>query len=52
MEENGRIGWGIVRPVFFASSTGPALSGGSHVCFAANAIPAPAASSQARVGRC
>jgi catechol 2,3-dioxygenase-like lactoylglutathione lyase family enzyme len=40
VEENGRIGWGIVRPVFFASSTGPALSGGSHVCFAANAIPA------------
>jgi catechol 2,3-dioxygenase-like lactoylglutathione lyase family enzyme len=34
------VGWGIVRPVFFASTArSPAASGG-HVCFAASGIPA------------
>jgi catechol 2,3-dioxygenase-like lactoylglutathione lyase family enzyme len=40
IDDSERIGWGIVKPVFFASSHGPAISGGGHVCFSANAIPA------------
>ena len=40
VSEPERIGWGIVRPVFFASSKGPAVSGGGHVCFVASGIPA------------
>jgi catechol 2,3-dioxygenase-like lactoylglutathione lyase family enzyme len=40
VSEPERIGWGIVRPVFFASSKGPAVSGGGHVCFTASGIPA------------
>jgi catechol 2,3-dioxygenase-like lactoylglutathione lyase family enzyme len=40
IEESNRIGWGIVRPVFFASSNGPVSAGGGHICFAANSIPA------------
>jgi len=34
------IGWGIVRPIFFASTRRPAVSGGGHVCFGATGIPA------------
>lgn len=34
------IGWGIVRPVFFASSRREVAAGGGHVCFAASGIPA------------
>ena len=34
------IGWGIVKPVFFASNRRPSEPGGGHVCFAANGIPA------------
>ncbi len=34
------IGWGIVRPVFFASLGDTVGTGGGHVCFSANAIPA------------
>ncbi len=34
------IAWGIVRPVFFASSRHGAGGGTGHVCFTANAIPA------------
>ena len=40
VDEPERIGWGIVRPLFFVSTNGPVVSGGSHVCFAAKAIPA------------
>lgn len=35
-----RIGWGIHKPVFFASAQRPGGSGGGHVCFAASGIPA------------
>jgi catechol 2,3-dioxygenase-like lactoylglutathione lyase family enzyme len=34
------IGWGIVRPVFFASNRRPGPAGAGHVCFSANSIPA------------
>jgi catechol 2,3-dioxygenase-like lactoylglutathione lyase family enzyme len=34
------IGWGIVRPVFFASNERAAAPGGGHVCFSASGIPA------------
>jgi catechol 2,3-dioxygenase-like lactoylglutathione lyase family enzyme len=34
------IGWGIVRPVFFASARRPAGTGGGHVCFTASGISA------------
>jgi catechol 2,3-dioxygenase-like lactoylglutathione lyase family enzyme len=44
VDEPGRVGWGIVRPVFFVSTTGPVVSGGSYVCFAAKTIPAVRAS--------
>lgn len=38
VESEDRIGWGIVRPVFFASTRrGPGASSG-HVCFASNGI--------------
>jgi catechol 2,3-dioxygenase-like lactoylglutathione lyase family enzyme len=49
VQEGGRVGWGIVRPVFFASLDGEARSGGSHICFTANAIPAVKASWEAGV---
>lgn len=34
------VGWGIVRPVFWASTRHETAPGGGHVCFRANAIPA------------
>ena len=40
VETSELIGWGIVKPVFFASSQRPAVPGGGHVCFAATGIPA------------
>ena len=40
VEEVDRIGWGIVRPLFFASTRRGAAPGGGHVCFAASGIPA------------
>jgi catechol 2,3-dioxygenase-like lactoylglutathione lyase family enzyme len=40
VERDDVLGWGIVRPVFFASSRRPAGSGGGHVCFSANGISA------------
>ena len=42
VETSELIGWGIVKPVFFASSQRPAVPGGGHVCFAATGIPASA----------
>jgi catechol 2,3-dioxygenase-like lactoylglutathione lyase family enzyme len=39
VENDERIGWGIVRPIFFASAGAPGAPGG-HVCFTANGIPA------------
>ena len=38
IDEPDRIGWGIVRPLFFASSRPGMAPGGGHVCFAANGI--------------
>lgn len=38
-EGSDRIGWGIVKPVFFASTRHEVASGGGHVCFAATGIP-------------
>lgn len=40
VEEDDLIGWGIVRPLFFASTRHPVAPGGGHVCFAATGIPA------------
>jgi catechol 2,3-dioxygenase-like lactoylglutathione lyase family enzyme len=34
------IGWGIVRPVFYASNRRSSPGGGGHVCFSASGIPA------------
>lgn len=34
------VGWGIVRPVFFASRRGNGGEGSGHVCFTASGIPA------------
>jgi catechol 2,3-dioxygenase-like lactoylglutathione lyase family enzyme len=39
-EEPDRIGWGIVKPVFYASTRHSVAPGGGHVCFAATGIPA------------
>ena len=40
VEEPDLIGWGIVRPLFFASTRHPIAPGGGHVCFTATGIPA------------
>ena len=40
VEEVDRIGWGIVRPLFFASTRHGVVPGGGHVCFGATGIPA------------
>lgn len=40
VETDEAIGWGMVRPVFFASARGSPGTGGGHVCFAAHGIPA------------
>jgi catechol 2,3-dioxygenase-like lactoylglutathione lyase family enzyme len=40
VETSELIGWGIVKPVFFASNRGPSAPGGGHVCFTANGMPA------------
>ena len=40
VESDEMIGWGIVKPVFFASSRRRPAAGGGHVCFSANGIPA------------
>lgn len=34
------IGWGIVKPVFFASTRREASPGGGHICFSASGISA------------
>jgi catechol 2,3-dioxygenase-like lactoylglutathione lyase family enzyme len=39
-EGSDRICWGIVKPVFYASTRHEVAPGGGHVCFAANGIPA------------
>jgi catechol 2,3-dioxygenase-like lactoylglutathione lyase family enzyme len=49
-EEPDRIGWGIVKPVFYASSRHPVAPGGGHVCFAANGIPAVKAAYEGGLG--
>ena len=40
VETDELIAWGIVKPVFFASASRPAGTGGGHVCFVGNRIPA------------
>jgi catechol 2,3-dioxygenase-like lactoylglutathione lyase family enzyme len=40
IDEAEVVGWGIVRPVFFASAKGAPESHEGHVCFAASGIPA------------
>ena len=40
VDEPDRIGWGIVRPLFFASTRHEIAPGGGHVCLAATGIPA------------
>jgi catechol 2,3-dioxygenase-like lactoylglutathione lyase family enzyme len=40
VETDEVIGWGIVKPVFFASTRRPAGTGGGHVCFGGHGIPA------------
>jgi catechol 2,3-dioxygenase-like lactoylglutathione lyase family enzyme len=39
VENDDLVGWGIVKPVFYASR-GQVAPGGGHVCFSANGIPA------------
>ena len=38
VESDDRIGWGIVRPVFYAASIETAISPGGHVCLASPGI--------------
>jgi catechol 2,3-dioxygenase-like lactoylglutathione lyase family enzyme len=40
VDADDQIGWGIVKPVFFASTRRTPAPGGGHVCFAANGISA------------
>ncbi len=40
VDDEERIGWGIVRPVFFASVDGSAGVGSGHICFSASGISA------------
>lgn len=49
VDDEMKIGWGIVRPVFFASVRRAVAPGGGHVCFAANSIPAVKGSWEAGV---
>jgi catechol 2,3-dioxygenase-like lactoylglutathione lyase family enzyme len=44
IENDEVIGWGIVKPIFFASARRSAVGGGGHVCFAASGSPAVRAS--------
>jgi len=38
VEEKGRIGWGIVRPIFYASTRHPRGSVSGHICLASPGI--------------
>ncbi|MDX6587850.1 MAG: hypothetical protein QOI31_2323 [Solirubrobacterales bacterium] len=38
VESDDQIGWGIVRPVFFASTRHAPSSGSGHICFASPGI--------------
>lgn len=38
LEQDGRIGWGIVRPLFYASTRHTPGSGGGHICLASPGI--------------
>lgn len=40
VETGDLLGWGIVRPVFFASARGVPAPGGGHVCFSGSGISA------------
>jgi catechol 2,3-dioxygenase-like lactoylglutathione lyase family enzyme len=44
------VAWGIVRPLFFATTGGEPGSGSGHVCFAASGIPAVKAAWEGGVG--
>lgn len=43
------IGWGIVKPLFFATAQPQATAGGGHVCFAASGTSAVKAAWEAGV---
>lgn len=49
VETDARIGWGIVRAVFFVSFRSGARAGGGHVAFGANGISAVKAAHEAGV---
>ena len=38
IEEEDHIGWGIVRPLLYASTRHAAVAGGGHICFASPGI--------------
>lgn len=38
VEDDGRIGWGIVRPLFYASTRHTPASTGGHICLASPGI--------------
>jgi catechol 2,3-dioxygenase-like lactoylglutathione lyase family enzyme len=40
VETDELIGWGIVKPIFFAAAGSPGAADAGHVCFTASGIPA------------
>lgn len=50
IDDDELVAWGIVRPVFFASSKGDGGPGSGHVCFSASGIPAVKAAWEGGVG--
>ena len=49
-DNDQQIGWGIVKPIFFASAGGSGEAGSGHVCFGASGIPAVKAAWEAGAG--
>jgi catechol 2,3-dioxygenase-like lactoylglutathione lyase family enzyme len=50
VEGSDLVGWGIVRPLFFASSRRAPGTASGHVCFGANGIPAVKGAFEGGVG--
>jgi catechol 2,3-dioxygenase-like lactoylglutathione lyase family enzyme len=50
IDDDQTIAWGIVRPVFYASTRDPGRTGGGHVCFSASGISAVKAAWESGVG--
>ena len=44
VETDKLVGWGIVKPIFFAAAGAPGAPSAGHVCFTASGIPAVKAS--------